>query len=182
MMASEHNREFRAWEGFALAGMVITLGGSVVMALSLWKWFARTTAPVALNWPGGSWAFGVAAGVVVALGFLGASWLSGLAVRGSRLRRVGHGVGTAVCGGTAFAILMYVLASLPGKNCPSYRAGCQYIPGTGSALIACLATSALLGWGAHYIANARAEERQKRERERIRKLRKKGKGKTRMAR
>ncbi|MDW4908885.1 hypothetical protein RB628_26960 [Streptomyces sp. ADMS] len=152
------------------------------MALGLWKWFARTTAPAVLNWPGGSWAFGVAAGVIVTLGFLGARWFSELTFRGSRMRRAGHGVGTAICGGTAFAVLMYILASLPGKNCPSYRAGCQYIPGTGSALIACLATSAVLGWGAHYIANARAEERQKRERERIRKLRKKGKGKARMAR
>jgi len=181
-MVSEHSREFRAREGFALVGVVIAFGAVVVTALGLWKWFVRATVPVVLNWPGGSWAFGVAAGVIMALGLLGAWRLSELPVRGAQLRRVGHKFGMTVCGGTAFAVLMYVLASVPGKNCPSYRDGCEYIPGTGSALIACLATSTLLGWGAYRIENARAEARQARERERMRKLRKKGKGKTREAR
>lgn len=181
-MVSEQSTGFRVRDGFALVGVVIALGTVVVTALGLWKWFVRATAPAVLNWPGGPWAFGVAAGVVVALGLLGAWRLSELTVKGSQLRRAGHGVGMAVCGGTAFAVLAYVLASLPGKNCPSYRDGCQYIPGTGSALIACLATSALLGWGAYRVANARAEARQTRERERIRKLRKKGKGKVRKTR
>ncbi|MEU6229467.1 hypothetical protein [Streptomyces sp. NPDC047042] len=178
----ERGRAFRTWEGFALAGVVIALGAGVVMALGLWKWFARATAPVVVDWPGGSWAFGVAAGVIVTLGFVGARWFSGLASSGSRLRRAGHELGMALCAGTAFAVLMYLLASLPGKNCPSCRDGCEYIPGTGSALIACLLTSALLGWGGYRLQNARAEERRARERERMRKLRKKGKGKSRTAR
>ncbi|WP_461065732.1 hypothetical protein [Streptomyces pseudoechinosporeus] len=79
-------------------------------------------------------------------------------------------------------MVMYIFASLPGRNCSSYDDGCEYIPGTGSALIACLATAMLVGWAAYRVGSARAEERQARERERMRKLRKKGKGKSREAR
>lgn len=181
-MVSENSAGFRARDGFAIAGVVIALGSVLVMALGLWKWFVRATVPVVLNWPGGSWAFGIAAGVIVAVGSLGAWWFSARHLGESRLRRAGRGFGMSVCGGTAFAVLMYVLASLPARNCPSYRDGCQYIPGTGSAFIACMATAALLGWGLYRVESARAEVRRTRERERMRKLRKKGKGKARKAR
>ncbi|GAB2982103.1 membrane protein [Streptomyces pseudoechinosporeus] len=181
-MMSESSSGFRARDGFALAGVVIALGAVIVVALGTWKWFVRETAPVVLDWPGGSWSFGAVSGLIVVFGSLGAWWFSARNPGESRPQRAGRVAGIAVCGGGAFAMVMYIFASLPGRNCSSYDDGCEYIPGTGSALIACLATAMLVGWAAYRVGSARAEERQARERERMRKLRKKGKGKSREAR
>jgi hypothetical protein len=181
-MMSQPAKELRARDGFMVAGVVIAFGVVLVVTLGTWKWFVRETAPVVLDWPGGPWGFGAASGLMVVLGSLGAMRLSEGSSRETGLQRAARVAGLAVCGGAAFGVVMYLFASLPGKRCPSYREGCEYIPGTGSAFIACLVTTALMGYTVYRVSNLRAEQRQARERERIRKLRKKGKGKTRKLR
>jgi hypothetical protein len=179
---SEPVTEVRARDGFAFAGVVITLGAVVVVALGTWKWFVRETAPAVLNWPGGSWGFGTACGLIVVFGSLGAWRFSEGTSGESRLRRTRRVAGLTMCGGAAVGAVMYIVASLPGRNCPSYRDGCEYIPGTGSVLVACLVTTASVGYTLYRVINVRAERRQELERERMRKLRKKGRGKSRAAR
>ncbi len=174
-------REFRARDAFALAGMVIALGAALVATLGTWKWFVRATAPAVLNWPGGSWGFGALSGLIVVFGSVGALRFSEGSPRETGLQRAGRVAGLTVCCGAAFGVVMYLFASLPGRHCPSYRDGCEYISGTGSALIDCLVTTALVGYAVYRVSSRRAEQRQARERERMRKLRKKGKGKTRKA-
>jgi hypothetical protein len=171
----------RVRDGFALAGAVIAFGAVVLVTLGAWKWFVRATASTVVNWPGSSWLFGVVAGAVAVFGSYGAWWLSERTAGEAKLRRAGRVVGMAVCGGAALGVVMYLFASLPGRNCRS-NPDCEYIPGTGSAFFACLVTAAAVGWGLHRVLSARAEQRRARERERMRRLRKKGKGKTRKAR
>lgn len=179
---SEPVKEIRARDGFALAGFVIAIGVVLVVALGTWKWFVHETAPVVLDWPGGSWGFGAACGLIVVSGSLGALRFSQSAQRESKLRRARRVAGLTVCGGAAFGAVMYIFGSLPGRRCSIYREGCEYIPGTGSAFVACLVTSAVVGYALHRVINQRAERHQAREHERMRKLRKRGKGKSRAAR
>jgi hypothetical protein len=182
---SEPEAEFRVRDGFMFAGValaLIALGFVFVVTMGAWKWFVRTSAPAVLNWPGGAWGFGVACGLLVVFGSLGA-WRFLERPRGESLpARAGRMAGLTVCVGAAFGAVLYIVASLPGRNCPSYRDGCEYLPGTGSALVTCLGTAALVGYAVYRVGSVRAERRQARERERLRKLRKKGKGKSRAAR
>ncbi|WAU79086.1 hypothetical protein O1Q96_04550 [Streptomyces sp. Qhu-G9] len=183
-MTGQTAGRFRMREGFGLAaGVLLFLG---MAAVGLWilgagKWFVRETAPVVLDWPGGSWGLGVAFGMVTVLGGFGGLWFWERTTRTTRLRRAARTVGVVACWGPAFGVLMYLLGSLPGRYCSSSEAHCAYIPGSGSALVAYLLTVGLVGWAVRRVTNTRAEKRNARERERLRKLRKKGKGKSRAA-
>ncbi|MGW7208262.1 hypothetical protein [Streptomyces sp. NPDC054837] len=182
---SEPEAEFRVRDGFALAAAVIALGGAVLVtlwALGTWKWFVRATAPTVVNWPGGSWAFGVACGLIAVFASRGVWRLSARTPGESNLRRARRVAGLTVCCAGVFGPVLYVVASLPGRHCSSYREGCEYIPGTGSALVACLGTAAVVGYAVHRVISGRAERRRDAERERLRRLRKRGKGKSRAAR
>ncbi|MCX5332248.1 hypothetical protein [Streptomyces sp. NBC_00140] len=179
---SRPEAEFRVRDGFVLAAAVIALGAVALVTLGTWKWFVRRTAPAVLDWPGGSWAFGAVCGLLVVFGSTGVWRFSEKPPRESRPGRALRVAGLAVSGGGAFGSVMYVLASLPGRNCSSYEDGCEYVPGTGSALVACLGTAAVVGYAAYRVRSVRGERRGALERERLRRLRKKGKGKSRGAR
>lgn len=179
---SEPEADFRVRDGFALATAVIAFGAVVLVSLGTWKWFVRSTAPAVLDWPGGAWGFGVACGLLVVLGSIGAWRFSKRTPGESRPGRALRVAGLAVCGGGAYGPVMYVFASLPGRSCSSYEDGCEYIPGTGSALVACLGTAAVVGYGVYRVRGVLAERRRALERERLRRLRKKGKGRSRAAR
>ncbi|MFF2844785.1 hypothetical protein ACFVT5_00435 [Streptomyces sp. NPDC058001] len=122
-------------------------------------------------------------------GFRGRDWLALLgivlgAVAGLRVDDEGR-AGRARAGlswGLALAAFLFVLGSLLGKNCPSYREGCAYIPGNGTALFAHALTLAVVGGGVVLLRGRRAQARAVAERERLWGLRKKGKGKSRAAR
>ncbi|NEA67830.1 hypothetical protein [Streptomyces sp. SID12488] len=183
-MTEKQSEGFRLREGLGIAGFVITLVGAgavLVFVLGAWKAFVRNTAPTLLDLPGGPWTFGILCGLISVFGvFSGHRLLVADPYGEAWIPRVARSTATAVCWGGALASLSYVLGSLPGRNCPSYRA-CAYIPGTGSALIAYAGTTAVVGWLVHRVSNARVEKRRALERERVRKMRKKGKGKSRAA-
>ncbi|MEV0218469.1 hypothetical protein [Streptomyces sp. NPDC050704] len=185
-MTEKPSGGFRLRDGFGIAGVVIALvvtGAVLLLVLGAWKAFVRETAPFVLDWPGGPWAFGALCGLVSVFGvFYGHRLLmTAPPRREARLPRAARCVVIAGCWGAALASFSYVVGSLPGKNCRSYKEGCAYIPGTGSSLIAYAVAAALVGWLVYRASNARAEERGAQERERLRKLRKKGKGKSRAA-
>ncbi|MFF9817109.1 hypothetical protein [Streptomyces sp. NPDC014006] len=163
----------------ATAAAVLGVGAGIVLALRTGKWFARTTAPDVLDGLGTSVGFGIVSGAVVMAAALAAWKLSERASGGPPLRRSARLIGVSVCTALAFCPVMYLLAALPGRNCPSFREGCEYIPGSGPALSVCVATVALAGWATYRVHTTRTERRRAQERERMRRLRKKGKGKSR---
>lgn len=172
----------RSGVGIAAAvGASVTAMAVIVVLLGAWKWFVRATAPTLLGWPGAPWAVGGILGLLTAVGGAGGIHLTTRSSGGSDMRRVGQGLGFAACAVAAFAPLMYVLSALPGKNCRSSQASCDYISGTGSVLLAYVVSAAGVGLLLYRWIRARAEEEQVRERERLRRLRKKGKGKSRGA-
>ncbi|WP_055616589.1 hypothetical protein [Streptomyces phaeochromogenes] len=181
-MSGDGGRGFRARDGLGIAGVVIGAGALLLVALGTWKWFVRKSAPWVLDWPGGPWAVGAVFGLIMVAGSIGALRFSAVERGGSKPRRAGRVAGVSICGGLAFGAFMYVLGALPGKNCSSSRLGCEYIPGSGSALVSSVLTAAVVGWLAFRVASARAEAQAARERARMKKLRKKGKGKSRAAR
>ncbi|MFJ6571606.1 hypothetical protein ACIQNU_29795 [Streptomyces sp. NPDC091292] len=167
----------RGRDGVALLGIVfgvVVVVGGVVVVVGGWKAVARGVAPVLLEVPGGGWAVGALCGLVT-LGGAVAGWrVQGEGFAGRVVRGLGWGLG--------FAAFLFVLGSLPGKNCPSYREGCAYIPGSGTALLAYVLMLAVLGGAAVLVRGRRAQAASLAERERIRRLRKKGKGRSRTAR
>ncbi|MFE9767869.1 hypothetical protein ACFYPC_25670 [Streptomyces sp. NPDC005808] len=184
-MTERKSGRSRLRDGFGITAFVLVLvaaGAVIVLVLGTWRTFVRETAPVILDWPGGSWAVGGLLGAVSVLGALGGQWLVSGAPDANRLLRTARTIGTAVCWTVALGSAMFVLTALPGRNCPSYRSSCQYIPGTGTALLAYVLTAALLGWLLFRRGSAITEARRAREQERLRKLRKKGKGKSRAGR
>ncbi|MGX1909852.1 hypothetical protein ACWIID_13420 [Streptomyces phaeochromogenes] len=181
-MSDNGRQGFRARDGLAIAGTVVGAGAMLLVALGTWRWFVRKSAPWVLDWPGGPWAVGAVFGLVMVAGSIGALRLSTTDPGASKPRRAGRVAGVSICGGLAFGAFMYVLGALPGKNCSSSRLGCEYIPGSGSALISSVLTAAVVGWLAFRVSSARAEAQAARERARMKKLRKKGRGKSRAAR
>jgi len=179
---SERSRLRNGFQGTAFVLVLVAAGAVLVLVLGTWKTFVRETAPVILDWPGGSWAVGGLLGLMSVLGTLGGRWLTSGSSDETRLLRTARTLGTAVCWAGAIGSAMYVFTSLPGRNCHSYDSSCRYIPGTGTALIAYLLSAALLGWLVFRRGSAVTEARRTREQERLRKLRKKGKGKSRAAR
>ncbi|BCL29942.1 hypothetical protein ACFFS2_38975 [Streptomyces aurantiacus] len=183
-MTGQTDGKFQIREGVGLAvGALVLLG---MAAVGLWilgtgKRFVRETAPALLDWLGGAWGLGFTFGLVTAFGGFAGLWFCDQATKTTRLHRAARIVGMTVCWGTAFGVLMYLLGSLPGKNCPSSEEHCSYIPGSGTALVAHLLTAGLVGWAVHRAVNSREEKRNARERQRLRKLRKKGKGRSRAA-
>ncbi|MFD4522689.1 hypothetical protein ACFWP7_01860 [Streptomyces sp. NPDC058470] len=184
-MTQRKSERSRLRAGFGITAFLLVLvaaGAVIVLVLGTWQAFVRESAPVILDWPGGPWAVGGLLGLASVLGALGGRWLSSGVSEETRLLRTARTIGTVVCWAVAFGPPMYALGALPGRNCPSYRSSCQYIPGTGSALVAYLLSAGLLGWLLFRRGSAVAEARRAREQERFRKLRKKGKGKSRAAR
>ncbi|MDQ1028515.1 hypothetical protein QF035_006097 [Streptomyces umbrinus] len=181
-MSDNGRQGFRARDGLTIAATVIGAGAVLLVALGTWKWFVRKSAPWVLDWPGGPWAVGAVFGLVMVAGSIGALWFSAVEPGASKPRRAGRVAGVSICGGLTFGAFMYVLGALPGKNCSSSRLGCEYIPGSGSALISSVLTAAVVGWLTFRVGRARAEAQAARERARMKKLRKKGKGKSRAAR
>jgi hypothetical protein len=166
----------------ALGAAVLGFAAVLLLALRMWKGFVRATAADVLDGPGGPVGFGAVSGAVVLAAALAAWRLSERPPqRASQLRRLARLAGVAVCTAVAFGLPMYLVAALPGRNCPTYREGCEYVPGSAPALLACAVTVTLAGWAAYRIHTTRAEQRRAQERERLRKLRKKGKGKSRRA-
>ncbi|MHB9852813.1 hypothetical protein ACSYGO_26740 [Streptomyces krungchingensis] len=184
-MPDETGNGSRARQGLAIAGFVLGLlavAAAILLALGTWRGFVRETAPELLDRPGGPWAVGCVLGLVTLGGAFGGGRLGDGPSGRPRLHRTARRTGAAVRWVAAAAPGMYLMGALPGKNCPSYRMSCQYIPGTGGALLAYLLTVALLGLLCFRLRGARSEARGARERERLRRLRKKGKGKSRAGR
>ncbi|WP_234393024.1 hypothetical protein [Streptomyces pactum] len=172
-------------DGVGLLSIVVLVGAVLVFTIGGTRWFARASAPVFYDLPGGSWAAGGALGLVSVLGWAGAvsDWLHRpSAVRTGRLPRVARTIARGVCWVAAIGPVPFLFSGLQGKNCHSYESGCAYIPGAGPALLSYVGCVALLGWLCYRWRGAVAEEHRARERERLRKLREKGKGKSRAAR
>ncbi|MGW2043649.1 hypothetical protein ACWCPF_00495 [Streptomyces sp. NPDC001858] len=180
-------KRFRARDGWGIAGGVLLLVALLAVLLTgmgLWKWFVRATAPVLVDVPGGGWTVGAGLGLLTVAGWIGGAWFSAPERHRGRTRpaRIGRSIGGAVCWTAAFGAMMYVLGALPGRNCGSGSAMCDYIPGTGSALLAYAVTAAALGWLWYRRRGAVTSERRAQEQARLKRLRKKGKGKSRTAR
>ncbi|POX56420.1 hypothetical protein C3489_05040 [Streptomyces sp. Ru71] len=158
---------------------ILGAGAGIVLALGAGKWFARTTAPELFDGTGTSVAFGIVSGAVALTAALTAWKLHDQPPPDTPLHRTTRLSAIALCTALALGPVLYLLMSLPGRNCPSYRTGCEYIPGSGPALTACAATLALAGWTTYRVRTTRADRRRADERERLRRLRKKGKGKSR---
>ncbi|WP_330306568.1 MULTISPECIES: hypothetical protein [unclassified Streptomyces] len=183
-MPTQHDDRFRARHVLAIGGFVLALlaaGAAIVLLLGTWRGFVRETAPELLDRPGGPWAVGCVLGLATVLGALGGMQVETEVSGQTRLFRAVRVTGAAICWAAAMVPAMYMLGALSGKNCPSYQASCRYIPGTGSALLAYVASTALLGWCLLRWNSARTEARRAGERERLRRLRKKGRGKSRAA-
>jgi hypothetical protein len=183
-MEEELGTRTRVREGFGIAiGLFCLVAALFVLLLvmGLWKRMVRTTAPTLVDLPGGSWTAGAVLGLITVLGVAGGlRWGSGTPSRPT-VGRTLRALGATACWAAAFAAPFYLLSALPGKNCRSYEAGCAYIPGTGSALVACVVSAGLLGWVLFRMNRAARETEAARERDRLRRLRKKGKGKSRAA-
>ncbi|MGH4032438.1 hypothetical protein ACQB60_26260 [Actinomycetota bacterium Odt1-20B] len=152
-----------------------------VLALGGWKWMVRRTAPVVLEWPGGGWTFGAVCGLVTLGGVVAGLWLSAVASDRTGGRGRVTWASALACWWVAIGAGLYVLAALPGKNCRSYKPGCTYIPGSGSAFLMYLLTVGVVGWILYRRSAASSERAAAERRARMRKLRKKGKGKSRAA-
>ncbi|MGW0945101.1 hypothetical protein ACWD4O_21470 [Streptomyces sp. NPDC002623] len=178
---------FRARDGWGLAGGVLLLAALLAVlltAMGLLKWFVRVTAPVLVELPGGGWTVGAGLGLLSVAGWVGGAWFSAPERNRGRTRpvRIGRSIGGALCWTAGFGAMMYVLGALPGRNCSSGGAMCDYIPGTGSALLAYAATAALLGYLWYRRRGAVTSAQRAQEQARLKRLRKKGKGKSRTAR
>ncbi|MFH9889088.1 hypothetical protein ACH4OQ_07910 [Streptomyces luteogriseus] len=177
------DRRWGVRDGFGIAVVILCLvvgTGLILLLTGLWKRFARETIPTLVGLPGGSWALGVALGVITVLGVIGGLRCTSGVPGGPRLTRGLRSAGAAICCAGAFGPLFYLLAGLRARNCRSVS--CAYIPGTGTAFLAYVVTAGLVGWSIHRWVGARAAERLAKERLRVRRLRKKGGGRSRAAR
>ncbi|MET7696957.1 hypothetical protein [Streptomyces sp. NPDC005485] len=182
--AGQPSEHFRARDGFVIAAVIAlmaALTGAIVFTVGTWRLFARRTVPELLDLPGGPWVVGCALGLLTVSGGFGIVWCLTGVLEATNLPRALRKAATAALWTATFAPLLYLLSSLPGKNCPSYKTSCAYIPGTGSALLAYALSTALTGWLLLRWKRSAAEAQQARERERLRRLRKRGKGKSRRA-
>ncbi|GAA3496057.1 hypothetical protein GCM10019016_031580 [Streptomyces prasinosporus] len=178
-------KPFRTRDGFGIAGAIILLVAVLAVLLLLmgwWKSFARRTAPVLVNLPGGPLTVGGVLGLISVLGVIGALRCTRGTSADAPLARASRAVCTIISCAAAFGPLFYLLGGLPGKNCQPSDTSCAYIPGIGPAFMSFMAGIGVVGWLFHHRGVAREEARASRERERMRKLRKKGKGKSRTAR
>ncbi|MFG2790565.1 hypothetical protein [Streptomyces sp. NPDC048419] len=177
--------------GVAAAGVAVVAAAAVVfLALGTWRRFVRTTAPALLGWPGAPWVVGAALGLLTVIG---ATYLLRFTAptsapaspstsdSGATPSKPVVGIAAAASAVAAFGPLMYVLAALPGRNCPAYRQGCEHIDGTWSALAAYVISAVALAALLRRRHTTRAEARRAEERERLRRLRKRGGCKSRAA-
>ncbi|MFE7172422.1 hypothetical protein [Streptomyces sp. NPDC057616] len=178
----------RTGTGVAAAGVAVVAAAAVAfLALGTWRRFVRTTAPDLLGRPGAPWVVGAALGLLTVIG---ATYLlrftapasPSTSASGTTPSKAVQGIAAAASAVAAFGPLMYVLAALPGRNCPAYRQGCEHITGAWSALAAYVIGAAALAWLLRHRHTTRAEARRAEERERLRKLRRRGGGKSRAAR
>ncbi|MGC2997960.1 hypothetical protein ACPF8X_06075 [Streptomyces sp. G35A] len=175
---------FRARDGFNIAGgmvMVVVALAGCLLVMGVWKSFARQSAPLLNDLPGGPWASGGVLGMISVFGAAGALRCRPGTSEGARPVRAARALGTAICWAAAFAPPFYLLGGLPSRNCRASDSRCAYISGTGPAILAFMVSAGVVGWLLHRWFSARDMEYAERERERLRKLRKKGKGKSRAA-
>jgi hypothetical protein len=180
--ATTADNRLRARDGVRIVVVVLCLVvgvGAILLFTGLWKRFARETVPVLVDLPGGPWMVGGVLGLITVVGATGGLRCVSSRAGETRLTQGLRAAGTAACCTAAFGPLFYLLSGLPGKNCRS--ASCEYIPGTGSALLAYALGVGVIGWLFWRWTSVRSEAQAARERERLRRLRKKGKGKSRAA-
>lgn len=153
--------------------------GAILLFVGLGKRVARETVPALVDLPGGPWTAGGVLGAITVLGVAGGLRGASGAPGETRSLRGLRAVTVTFCCLTAFGPLFLLLSGLPGKNCHS--AGCAYIPGTSSALLAYFLGACAVAWPLWRWRRLRAEERAALERQRMQRLRKRGKGKSRTA-
>ncbi|MGW7085933.1 hypothetical protein ACWGH2_20920 [Streptomyces sp. NPDC054871] len=172
-------------DGFAIAAFVVALlalAAGFLWAKGAWRTVIRESPNLIAGWPGGPWAFGIAAGALAVAGAYGGLAVSDAPQGTEKTRRIARRTATAVCWAVPLLLTLYILSALPGRNCSSSSTTCREVEGAFPALLAYAITAAAAGWATHRVRAGREEQRGAAQQARLRKLRKKGKGKSRAAR